>query len=282
MATTQNITIKCITHNNQESRNGLPFRLSFKMFTMGFFDRFKKKKEELLPFALQQLGLDLHSHLIPGIDDGSKSMDDSLELARGLVSLGYHTAITTPHIMSDFYKNSPDNIIPGYNSLVQELENASIPLKLQVAAEYYVDYDFLKKIGKEKLLTFGKNYILIECSFVESPKILKEAIFELQTNGYKPILAHPERYPYWHHNFAEYEALKDREVLFQLNLLSLTGYYSPMVKNASEQLITRGWIDLLGTDLHNANHMEMLHTMHVSDNILPLLTETCWKNSSLL
>jgi tyrosine-protein phosphatase YwqE len=250
---------------------------------MGIFSKFFKKKEQMVPFDLSVLGTDLHSHLIPGIDDGSKSLEESLELAKGLVDLGYSSSIITPHIMSDFYKNTPAIIHSGYELLKKALDEADIPLEINAAAEYYVDFEFLDKICKGDILTFGNNKkVLIECSFVEAPKILNEAIFELQTNGYKPILAHPERYIYWHQDFSKYEELKNRDVPFQLNLLSLTGYYSPMVKWAAEELIRKGWVDILGTDLHNLNQLSLLKEFKVSDAILPLLESTDWKNKKLL
>ncbi len=248
---------------------------------MGIFKHIFKKKEPLVPFNLSFLGNDLHSHLIPGIDDGAKTMEDSLFLARGLVDLGYKKVITTPHIMSDYYKNSPTIISEALSNLNIALAKNEISLTVEAAAEYYVDFDFIEKIGKEELLTFGDNHILIECSFIEPPREFKESLFRLQTNGYKPILAHPERYQYWHKNLKFYEELKDRDILFQVNMLSLIGIYSPQVTAVSEYLIKNKMVEVLGTDLHNQYQLSQLKHIRLKQEVINNISELTLLNSSL-
>jgi tyrosine-protein phosphatase YwqE len=249
---------------------------------MSLFGKFLKKKEPMVPFDLSFLGCDIHSHLIPGIDDGSPSIPDSLVLAQGLVDLGYKKAVSTPHVMSDFYRNSPEIIRSGLSLLNQEIKTAGIPLTLEAAAEYYIDFEFIEKIGKEELLTFGNQFILVEFSFVEPPKNMKEAFFALQTNGYKPILAHPERYLYWNRNPEDLLELKNRDVMFQLNLLSLMGGYGPDVARAGELLIKKGVVEWLGTDMHHANHLENLKNYQIKASVAERIQNLNLFNKTLL
>ncbi len=247
---------------------------------MNILGKIFQKKEPMVPMEFSFLGCDIHSHLIPGIDDGSPCMEDSLVLAQGLADLGYKKAVTTPHVMSDFYRNTPEIIKKGLLSLNLAINEAGIQLDIEAAAEYYIDYEFIKMIGSKELLSFGSNYVLVEFSFVEPPRNMKEAFFELQSNGYKPILAHPERYLYWNQNPKELLELKDRDILFQVNLLSLLGNYGPDICRAGEFLIKKNVVEWLGTDMHHANHLHNLKAFELKESIvekiygLPLLNHT--------
>lgn len=240
-----------------------------------------KKKEKLIKFDFSILKTDMHSHLIPNIDDGSKSIEDSLFLIKGLINLGYKNIITTPHIMSDFYKNTPEIINNGLYKLQKAIDDNNIDIKINAAAEYYIDFEFTQKIDNEQLLTFGNNYVLIECSFVNPPQNINEVIFKLQTSGYKPILAHPERYIYWLKDLKQYEYLKDRDVLFQVNILSLIGMYSADSKHIAEYLIKNEMVDFLATDLHNDRHLKLLSNMHVKESIANKIKKHTWLNASI-
>lgn len=226
---------------------------------MSFFGKLFGMEKELPPIDIANLiKVDMHSHLIPGIDDGAKSMEESIELIRSFKELGYKKIITTPHIMSDYYKNTPEIIQTGLLKLREELSRQKIEMKIEAAAEYYLDYDFSDKIHTEKLLTFGKNYLLFEVSYLNEPDNIDGIIFELQTSGYNIILAHPERYPFWYNNPKRFETLKDKEVLFQININSLAGHYSPGAKKTAEKLIELGMVNFIGTDCHHANHLKYL------------------------
>ncbi|PKP11341.1 MAG: capsular biosynthesis protein [Bacteroidetes bacterium HGW-Bacteroidetes-4] len=249
---------------------------------MSRFGRLFGKKDHLVPFDLSKLGCDIHSHLIPGIDDGSPSFKDSLELARGLVDLGYLKAITTPHVMSDFYRNSPETIQNGLIQLKQKIQQAEIPLNIEAAAEYYIDFEFMEKVESNSLLTFGNNYLLVEFSFIEPPVNMNEVFFKLQTNGYRPVLAHPERYLYWHNNPKPLFELKDRDVLFQINLLSLMGNYGPQVAKAGELLIENKMVEWLGTDMHHANHLELLKNYQLKQSLVSKIEDLLLLNRTLL
>jgi tyrosine-protein phosphatase YwqE len=162
---------------------------------------FSKKKIELEldPLDFSVLKTDIHSHFIPGIDDGSPDMETTISLIKEMQGLGFKKVITTPHVMSDFYKNTSDIILKGLTDIRSELKVQNINMEIEAAAEYYIDYDFEQKIGKEKFLTFGDNYILVELSFMEAPKNLFDIIFKLQLEGYKVALAHPERYAFFYY-----------------------------------------------------------------------------------
>ena len=206
--------------------------------------------------------IDIHSHLIPGIDDGSQSIEESVELIKELKRLGFQKAITTPHIMTDAFDNTREIIMNGLADLKKELEIQNIDFPIEAAAEYYVDEFFIEKINKEKLLTFGKNYVLIETGTMNYSRTLKEAIFELKVAGYEPVLAHPERYTYlWDKKPKEkYQQLKDMELLFQINLISLGGYYSPQSKKVTEMLINENMVDMVGTDIHEQKYIQAIES----------------------
>ena len=235
----------------------------------------KKKEEELEPLDFSVLKTDIHSHFIAGIDDGSPDMETTLNLIKEMQKLGFSKVITTPHVMSDFYKNSSETILKGLEAVRSQLKVQNINMEIAAAAEYYIDYDFEQKIGNEKFLTFGTNYILVELSFVEAPKNLFDIIFKLQLENYKVVLAHPERYHYF--QMKDYEELVNRGVLLQINWLSLIGYYSPQIQNKTQDLIAQNMVSFLGTDCHNVHHAALYekcqtkkawHDLHNSGKLL--------------
>jgi len=235
----------------------------------------KKKEEELEPLDFSVLKTDIHSHFIPGIDDGSPDMETTLNLIKEMQKLGFSKVITTPHVMSDFYKNSSETILQGLAAVRSELKVQNINMEIDAAAEYYIDYDFEQKIGNEKFLTFGPNYILVELSFVEAPKNFFDIIFKLQLENYKVVLAHPERYHYF--QMKDYDEFVNRGVLLQINWLSLIGYYSPQIQNKIQDLIAQNRVSFLGTDCHNVHHAALYqkcqtkkawHDLHNSGKLL--------------
>ena len=229
---------------------------------MGWLDFLKKSNQPIAPLDLSWLRVDMHSHLIPGIDDGSKSMEESLSLIRRLADYGFQKLITTPHIMSEYFLNTPQIIEMGLEDLRKAVQQEGIAIQLEAAAEYYMDEIFLEKVkAGEKLLTFEDNYILVETGFINMPQMLLDIVFHLEMAGYKPILAHPERYQYLIGDKKLQEELIDRKLLFQVNLLSLTGFYSKQVKDFGEMLIDRNAVALLGTDCHNARYLDMLEML---------------------
>jgi len=208
-----------------------------------------KKKEQR---AINPITIDVHSHLLAGIDDGVKTLEEAAEIILQFQRMGYRKVITTPHIMSDAYRNTPETILPQLDALRAYLAEKNIPMEVEAAAEYYLDTDFMTALQTGKrILTFGQNYLLFETNFISEPLDLKQFIFLATTKGYKPVLAHPERYLYLYDNMAKLQDLLDRGVLFQLNISSITGYYSKQVQQLAFKLIDRGWVHLLGSDCHH-------------------------------
>jgi tyrosine-protein phosphatase YwqE len=211
---------------------------------------------------LSWLEVDMHSHLIPGIDDGAKSLGESLELVSRLADLGLRKIITTPHIMSEYYRNTPEIIELGLEDLQKSIKSLGIQVEIEAAAEYYMDEVFLERIKDgERILSFGDKFVLVETGFINKPQMFLDIIFQLEMAGYKPVLAHPERYQYLFSDKGLLEDLIDRKLLFQVNLLSIAGFYSKPVKDFSEMLIERNAVAFLGTDCHNSRYLDMLENL---------------------
>lgn len=229
-----------------------------------FSGLFKKKKKEVEGLQVPAngnwsfLGADMHSHFIPGIDDGSKSMEESLAMIGALKDLGYNTIITTPHIMSDFYPNTRQTIEDGLKQVQAALVENNIDITLRAAAEYYIDEYFMQLVDKEPLLTLRKKEVLVEFSMMYEPPMLAEAIYKLQSNGYQPVIAHPERYLFFHRDFGRYREFKDRGCLMQMNMLAITGHYGKGIKAVADQLMAKGLYDYCGTDMHHERHVAVL------------------------
>jgi tyrosine-protein phosphatase YwqE len=225
---------------------------------MGFIKNLFTPGKLSTPVSLSGIKTDMHSHLVPGIDDGSDSLETSVELISGMVELGYQKIITTPHIQGEFYKNTPHTILSGLERVKRELKKQNITVEMEAAAEYLIDDQFESKYKEGELLTFGDKYLLVEMSYFNEHPRLKEFLFDLQIEGYRIILAHPERYSYWFRNFKKYEELKDRGIFFQINITSLAGYYSSDVKKMAEKFVDEQMVDFAGTDMHNINYLEAL------------------------
>jgi len=249
---------------------------------MGWLDFLKSKPEIIEDLDLSWLGADMHSHLIPGVDDGSKTMEESLSLLRNFEKYGLKKIITTPHVMYEYYRNTPEIIKLGLEDLRKAAKESQIQIEIEAAAEYYMDEIFLEKVKNgEELLTFGDKYILVETGFINKPQMLLEIIFQLEMSGFKPILAHPERYQYLIADKKLLEELIERKLIFQVNLLSLTGFYSKPVKDFGEMLIERGAVSFLGTDCHNLRYIEMLETLPKNQKFYSKIKQMEWLNTTL-
>jgi tyrosine-protein phosphatase YwqE len=221
------------------------------------FNFFKKNATQ--PAAALQLpvSVDMHSHILPGIDDGSPDVATSLVLVRGLYDLGIRTCIATPHIIGDLYRNTDETIQPALAKLQQACKDAALPMQIVAAAEYMLDDYFMELLKTQKpLRTLHKNLLLTELPYTSEPVNLQEMLFHIITAGYQPVLAHPERYFYFHSNFEEYKWLKDLGFILQVNLLSLTGYYGKNVARAAKYMLDEGLAGLVGTDLHHGKHLQ--------------------------
>lgn len=223
---------------------------------------------------------DIHSHLLPGIDDGVQSFEQSEEIIKRFIDLGYTKLVTTPHVMSDTYRNTPEIILAKLAELKAYLAEKKIEIEVEAAAEYYLDEELIRKAEQgEPLLTFGQNHLLFETNFMTEPLQLKEFIFLLSTKGYNPVLAHPERYIFLQDDLVKLEDLIDRGVLFQINTSSLTGYYSKPAQRTAQKLIDRGWVHFLGSDCHALQHVELLAQAQPSRYFQKALTLPLLNNS---
>ena len=221
------------------------------------FKKIFRKEIALTPFA--EVAVDMHSHILPGIDDGADSLEKSLGMIAALGELGYRKLILTPHIMGDFYRNTPTGIREKLALVRAAVEQKGWEMELDCAAEYYLDEWFLGKVkGEEPLLSFGENYVLIETSYINDPLNFKEIIFALKAAGYTPVLAHPERYTYLYNRFDALSEMHENGILFQLNINALSGYYSSAAKKVAEKLIDLKLVHFIGTDAHHLRHLQIL------------------------
>ena len=226
------------------------------------FSFFKTKKPVK---DVPSLKVDVHSHLIPGIDDGSQSMAESLLLLQGMKDLGYDKIITTPHIMKDSYCNTPEIIRSGLAELRIAAKEKGIDIAIEAAAEYYLDDGFLDHLERGDMMTLEGKYILFETSYFAKPLQLEEMIFEISAAGYIPVMAHPERYRYIKDPKREYGRFKELGVLLQMNLNSLGGHYGKTAKGLAEFLSRSGMISFLGSDVHGKKQIEFLSVMLKSE-----------------
>jgi len=225
------------------------------------------KKSTYLKDIIPNDYTDIHSHLLPGIDDGSKDIENTLKLIIELKKIGFCNFITTPHVMEHVWENTKTKIEDTLATTLCHLKVNNINNSFKAAAEYMLDDNFRRLFQEEKLLTLKENYVLVEMSYINAPLQLYNIIFELQIAGYQPILAHPERYNFYHKNLQEYKKLKHAGCLFQMNLLSSVGYYGPMVAKTADYLLKNSLIDFVGSDVHHMKHVESFHKKIVLKNL---------------
>jgi protein-tyrosine phosphatase len=242
------------------------------------FSRSKNSSQNQYDF----LRADMHSHVLPGIDDGAPDMQTAIGLIKGMASLGYRKLITTPHIMWDMYKNRKELILEKLEMVRAELKAQEIPVELHAAAEYFLD-DHVAGLLKnnEPLLPISGNMVLVEFSLAYPSHSLKDILFEMQMQGYLPVIAHPERYIYLQENKEFYEELKVIGCLFQMNILSLTGHYGKSVQEMAMYLVKKDYYDLVGTDLHHSRHLEALKSNSLVQQIQKLFPAGRLRNPHL-
>jgi len=224
----------------------------------------------------------MHSHLLPGIDDGAADVETSIRLIKGLQQLGYKKLVTTPHILWDMYKNTNEIILEKFELVKKKMEEEKLDVELEAAAEYYID-DHLEELLAQKrpLLSFGNKMVLVEFSLASAPFDLKDVLFEIQLQGYQPVIAHPERYSYKAGQKKFFDELKDVGCLFQLNILSLTNHYGSEVTDLAHYFCKKQYYDLVGTDLHHSRHIDALHNPSLSSPLKRLLDSGKIQNPNL-
>ena len=227
---------------------------------------------------------DIHSHLIPDIDDGVKTLTESMILIRKMQEMGFKKLITTPHIMSHRFPNTSDIIKKGFEEVQEEVIKKNIDIELDFAAEYYLDEHFLELIKKDDILSFGdKKYVLFEMSYTNPPMNLEQIIFELQSQDYTPVMAHPERYIYYRkENMHKLQELRDRGLLLQINVNSIGAFYGKKVKSAVGSIIDNKMVDFLGSDTHNKKYLDLLEKILNGSNTFQKVLKTNNIKNSLL
>ena len=238
------------------------------------FLKSKPKLKELIPEGF----IDIHSHVLPGLDDGAQNITETKFLLQEMTTMGFSKIITTPHTKTNVWENSSILIKENLKETSNVLDLANSRISLDCASEYFMDEEFVKRFKSEKLLTLKNNHVLVEMSYLNAPLQLYDFLFELQLEGYKPVLAHPERYMYFHNKPEEYEKLKKSGCLFQINLLSVTGYYGKDVMNIAESLLKRELIDFTGSDIHNKEHISSFNSS-VKTKAIKELQEAIENNS---
>jgi protein-tyrosine phosphatase len=216
-----------------------------------FFSKNRAILKDLIPTDY----VDIHSHLLPGIDDGARTFEDTLGLVQALQGFGVSQFVTTPHTMYQVWDSTKEGILSLKDQTVFELKKNGIIVPFRAASEYMMDDEFVKLFQAGKLLTLKDNYVLVEMSYINAPIQLYTILFDLQVAGYIPVLAHPERYVFYHNNFDEYAKLKRVGCRFQLNLLAVVGYYGETVAKIAEQLLQKGMYDFVGSDVHHSKHI---------------------------
>lgn len=246
------------------------------------FNFFRKSKNTSGPFDFASIGVDMHSHILPGIDDGARDIEHSISLVRGLTQLGFRKLVATPHVMWDMYRNTPAIIQEKLDEVRKAVVAEGIEVELHAAAEYFLDEHVEDQLRlKKPLLTVSGNKVLAEFSMAFPSLNIKDLLFEMQMQGYQPIVAHPERYVYLQRDKAFYDELRDTGCLFQLNLLSLTGYYGKTVNELAQYLLKQGYYDLVGTDLHHQGHLDRLETLGSNPQLQALMDEGRIINNTL-
>ncbi len=231
------------------------------------FSIFKSKPllKELIPSNY----IDIHNHTLPGIDDGAKSTEDTDFLLSEMKNLGFSKVIATPHTIDTVWNNTTETITKAHKLASVKLPELTDSLDYGFASEYMMDDNFLKRLKEEKLLTLKDNYVLVEMSYLNPSIQLFDILFELQVEGYQPVLAHPERYNFYHKDFNQYSKLKKAGCLFQINLLSTTGYYGKGVADAANKLLGENMIDFAGSDVHHKNHIKAFQSKIAIKNTAP-------------
>lgn len=240
------------------------------------FNFFKKKQE---PIQLC-FNTDIHCHIVPGIDDGSPDVNTSIELIERMQSWGITRIIATPHVTQASFENTPENMAQALNSLKEGLQARGNNIDISHSAEYRIDELFMKHLNANMIVPMPSNYILVENSFIQEPWNLDQLLFDLKIKGYKPILAHPERYMYYYAKKDRYNTIHNTGTKLQINLLSLAGHYGKDEKRIAMELIEKGLVDFIGTDLHNHRHADAIEAFLSSKEYrkikdrLPLLNDS--------
>lgn len=240
----------------------------------------KKKVDYVRTFDLSTVGVDMHSHVLPGIDDGAQTVEESIVLVNAMIDLGIKKIIATPHIMVDYYRNTPETIATALQLLKSELQNQQIEIELEAAAEHLLDEGFEILLDENRVMPMKDNYLLFEMSFIDAHPNLIPLIQKMKDKGYKPILAHPERYPYL--TIENCENIKSWGCDLQMNTISLTGYYGAKTKEMAEAMVDYNLVDFISSDMHHTRHAAALERSLKTSYMEKLLFDYPLKNQLLV
>lgn len=219
------------------------------------FSFFRKKRQPAsLPFTT-----DIHAHVIPGVDDGATDPANAADIIEGMREWGIKRIIASPHYTLGTFENTPAKLQPAYDALKEELKKRGTDIDISFGGEYRIDDHFMNCLESGEISLMPNQHILIENSFLQEPGNLDRLVFDLQVKGLRPIMAHPERYAYYHNKFGRYQKLHDAGLSFQINLLSIAGAYGKEVEKIAEKLMDAGLVDYVGTDIHNLRHVEIIN-----------------------
>jgi tyrosine-protein phosphatase YwqE len=247
---------------------------------MALFNLFHKKYTARPIFAA--LGTDMHCHLIPAVDDGSKCTEESIECLQTLQEVGYKKVYITPHFQHPRFPNDEDDIVRRYNELKQQAQAAGITIEMAgIGGEYRIDSGFRPRLDNPRFLKVADKYVLVEFSLHQQMMGCDELIFDMQMKGYEIILAHPERYPYLNIDGARMEQLLNQGVYLQVNVLSLGGFYGDEAKKRAFAIIERGWVSFLGTDTHNSLYCQALRDVSCNRKVEKILEKYTFMNNTL-
>ncbi|MVN23214.1 tyrosine-protein phosphatase [Mucilaginibacter arboris] len=245
----------------------------------GIFSK-KRNLEFVKPLDFSTLAVDMHSHVLPGIDDGAQTVEESVVLVQAIMNLGIKKIIATPHIMVDYYRNNAETIGSALQVLRNELQKQHIEIEIEAAAEHYLDEAFETLLDEDKVMPMKDGYLLFEMSFIDVHPNLIPIIQKMIDKGYKPILAHPERYPYL--SIENCENIKSWGCNLQMNTISLTGYYGGKTKAMAEAMIDHNMVDFISSDMHHIRHAQALEKSLKTPYIEKLLYDYPLKNQLLL
>lgn len=246
------------------------------------FSFFKKKQEYVSPQKdWSFISTDIHSHVMYGIDDGAKTVEDTINLVKAMYNQGFRKMVVTPHVSQDIYPNTKEKILEKLAEVRKIIAEQEMDMEIDAAAEYMIDEQFIKLTeSDEKLLTLYDNKVLVEMSFMYETPYLYNALFTMQTRGYQPVLAHPERYNFYHHQLEKYDELKQKGCLFQLNTIAFSGYYGEGIKRTAEYLFEKKMYDYCGSDVHHLKHTDALNSV-LSNPVMEQLSAYPFKNKEI-
>ena len=212
---------------------------------------------------------DIHNHILPGIDDGAQTVEESKELLKSFSEFGVKNFICTPHIMHNYHDNTPVTIKTALAYLKNELIQDGLDgIQIDASAEHMIDDNFEAIISKKQVLPLGKDNLLIEMSYLQPPINFDAAIDAVADHRFFPILAHPERYNFLHGRMRKFSEYKELGIQFQINMLSLGEYYGKEVSKTANKLLEEGMIDFIGSDVHNMDHIHALKDVSLSKKMV--------------